>query len=72
MKELWTEKYRPRTIDEYVFVDANQRAEVESWIKDDSIPHLLFSGGAGTGIGTGEGSGSGAGAGGGEATGPVT
>ena len=49
MKELWVEKYRPATLDGYVFTDANQRAEIESWIKEKSIPHLLFSGGAGIG-----------------------
>jgi DNA polymerase III delta prime subunit len=49
MKELWVEQYRPKTLDGYVFVDANQRAQVESWIKDGSIPHLLFSGSPGTG-----------------------
>ena len=49
MKELWVEKYRPKTIDGYVFVDDNQRQQVESWIKDGSIPNLLFSGSPGTG-----------------------
>ena len=49
MKELWIEKYRPRTVDGYVFVDDNQRQQVESWIKDGSIPNLLFSGSPGTG-----------------------
>jgi DNA polymerase III delta prime subunit len=49
MKELWVEKYRPNTVDEYVFVDQAQRDQVMSWIRDDSIPHLLFSGGPGTG-----------------------
>jgi DNA polymerase III delta prime subunit len=49
MKELWVEKYRPATLDGYVFRDANQRAEIESWIREGSIPHLLFSGGAGIG-----------------------
>jgi replication factor C small subunit len=49
MKELWTEKYRPRTIKDYVFRDAGQRKQVESWIKDGSIPHLLLSGSAGIG-----------------------
>ena len=49
MKQLWVEQYRPTTIDGYVFVDDNQRQQVESWIKDGSIPHLLFSGGPGTG-----------------------
>jgi len=49
MNEIWTEKYRPRTVDGYVFVDQEQRAQVMSWINNKSIPHLLFSGGPGTG-----------------------
>jgi replication factor C small subunit len=49
MKELWVEKYRPKKIDEYVFRDAHQRKQVETWIKDRSIPHLLLSGNAGIG-----------------------
>ena len=49
MKELWIEKYRPKTIDGYVFVDDNQRQQIESWIRDGSIPNLLFSGSPGTG-----------------------
>ena len=46
MKELWVEKYRPNTIDGYVFRDTHQREQIESWIKQGSIPHLLFSGNA--------------------------
>jgi DNA polymerase III delta prime subunit len=49
LKELWVEKYRPKNINEYVFRDENQKQQIESWIKDQSIPHLLFSGGAGFG-----------------------
>lgn len=49
MKELWVEKYRPRTMDGYVFMDETQREQVQQWIKDQSIPHLLLSGAAGTG-----------------------
>lgn len=49
MKQLWVEKYRPKTIDEYVFVDDAQRRQVANWIKEGSIPHLLFSGSAGIG-----------------------
>ncbi len=49
MKQLWVEKYRPKSIDGYVFRDAHQRKQVESWIKDKSIPHLLLSGTAGIG-----------------------
>ena len=49
MKELWTEKYRPRTVSDYVFTDANQRQMVESWIQEGTIPHILLSGSPGTG-----------------------
>jgi DNA polymerase III delta prime subunit len=49
MKELWVEKYRPGKIDGYVFRDAHQKSQVESWIKQGTIPHLLFSGAAGIG-----------------------
>jgi replication factor C small subunit len=49
MKELWVEKYRPKTMDGYVFIDDAQREQVASWINSGTIPHLLFHGGAGTG-----------------------
>jgi len=49
MKELWTEKYRPKVLSEYVFEDANQKQTIDSWIKDGSIPHVLLSGSPGTG-----------------------
>ena len=49
MKELWVEKYRPKTVEGYVFKDDAQRNQVVTWIKDKSIPHLLFSGNAGIG-----------------------
>jgi replication factor C small subunit len=49
MKELWVEKYRPKTVDGYVFRDEHQRKQVQQWIKEGTIPHLLFSGNAGIG-----------------------
>jgi hypothetical protein len=49
MKQLWTEKYRPDTLDGYVFRDDHQRKQINTWIKDKSIPHLLLSGAAGIG-----------------------
>ena len=52
MKELWVEKYRPNTVDGYVFVDQSQREQVQQWIKDGSIPHLMLSGSAGFGTWT--------------------
>jgi DNA polymerase III delta prime subunit len=49
MNQLWTEKYRPSTLDEYVFRDNTQREQVQSWVTQGSIPHLLFSGAPGVG-----------------------
>jgi replication factor C small subunit len=49
MNNLWVEKYRPNTLDGYVFRDSNQRQQIESWVKEKTIPHLLFSGNAGIG-----------------------
>ena len=49
MKDLWVEKYRPNSIDTYVFRDDNQRKQVSGWKEDGALPHLLFSGAPGTG-----------------------
>jgi DNA polymerase III delta prime subunit len=49
MIELWVEKYRPKKVGDYVFRDDAQRRQVNSWIKEGSIPHLLLSGAAGIG-----------------------
>lgn len=45
---IWVEKYRPRTLDDYV---GNERIKnkVADWIEEDEIPHILFHGPAGTG-----------------------
>jgi DNA polymerase III delta prime subunit len=47
--QLWVEQYRPQSVEDYVFADDRQREQVAGWIKDESIPHLLFSGDPGTG-----------------------
>jgi len=49
MIELWVDKYRPKSMDGYVWRDNAQKRQVESWIKDKSIPHLLLSGTPGIG-----------------------
>ena len=49
MKELWVEKYRPKKLDGYVFRDEHQKDQVQRWVKEGTIPHLLFSGNAGIG-----------------------
>ena len=46
---LWTERYRPSTIDEYVFHDAHQRAAFTKFLNEKTIPHLLLSGVQGSG-----------------------
>lgn len=48
-KKLWTEFYRPTTVNDYVFRDGHQQAQVNKWVKEQSIPHLIFSGSAGIG-----------------------
>lgn len=49
MKELWTEKYRPKTVEGYVFRDDGHRKQINTWIKEGTIPHLLLSGAPGIG-----------------------
>ena len=47
--KLWVEKHRPNTVADYVFVDERQKKQVEGWVSEGSIPHLLLSGDPGTG-----------------------
>lgn len=49
MKDIWVEKYRPRKITEYVFKNDSQKRMIKGWVSDGGIPHLLFTGSAGTG-----------------------
>jgi DNA polymerase III delta prime subunit len=49
MKELWTEKYRPSNTADYVFRDDAQKRQIDNWISEGALPHLLFSGAPGTG-----------------------
>src|SRR5574343_17747 len=49
VKQLWVEKYRPKKLDDYVFQDNHQRAQIERMIKDGDIPHLLLCGVQGSG-----------------------
>ena len=46
---LWCEKHRPQTVDQYIFHDKQLKSAVYRMIADQSIPHLLFSGTAGSG-----------------------
>lgn len=47
--DMWVEKYRPKTLDEYVWRDPAQRAKAEEWINSGVLPHLMLSGVSGTG-----------------------
>lgn len=49
MLHLWVEKYRPQTLNDYVFQNSDQQAQFQSWVKAGSIPHILLTGPAGTG-----------------------
>jgi DNA polymerase III delta prime subunit len=47
--KLFVEKYRPKTIADYVFVDSRQQQKVTDWVAEGSCPHVLFAGEPGTG-----------------------
>lgn len=49
MADLWVEKWRPNVFADYVWKDPSQRRKFEEMISEGSLPHLLFSGGAGVG-----------------------
>lgn len=47
--QLFTEKYRPKKVADYVFTNESQKHQINAWISDGTIPNLLISGGPGTG-----------------------
>jgi replication factor C small subunit len=47
--KLWTEKYRPRLVADYVFVDERQQKQVQGWVDEGSCPNVIFAGAPGTG-----------------------
>jgi DNA polymerase III delta prime subunit len=49
MSFLWTEKYRAKTLGDYVWKNAQHRAQIEEWIKAGECPNVLFGGSPGTG-----------------------
>lgn len=46
---LWVERYRPQTIDEYVFHDDTHRTAFTRIVQSKELPHLLLSGTQGCG-----------------------
>jgi DNA polymerase III delta prime subunit len=49
VRDLWTEKYRPTNIKDYVFKDQKQKRQIEKWLSEGALPHMLLSGAPGTG-----------------------
>jgi DNA polymerase III delta prime subunit len=45
----WTEKYRPDSVEDYVWINDEQKRQVTSWIKDGYLPNIILSGGPGCG-----------------------
>jgi len=48
MSEIWTEKYRPRDFSE-LYGQEDIVARAQAFVKDKNMPHLMFTGPAGTG-----------------------
>jgi DNA polymerase III delta prime subunit len=46
---LWVDRYRPRTLEDYVWVNDGLKHQIEAWISEREIPHVLLSGGPGCG-----------------------
>ncbi len=48
MKEIWTEKYRPKKLDD-IIGQPEITERLKAYVKSGNLPHLLFAGPAGTG-----------------------
>lgn len=48
-KKLWTEAYRPKTMEGYVFQNEQHKTQLTRFINDKDIPHLLLTGTQGSG-----------------------
>jgi DNA polymerase III delta prime subunit len=48
-KKLWTEAYRPKTLEGYVFQNESQRDQILRILADQDLPHLLLTGTQGSG-----------------------
>jgi replication factor C small subunit len=49
ISQLWTEKYRPTSVEGYVFTDSVVQDQIQHWIREGIFPHLLLHGSPGTG-----------------------
>lgn len=52
IRPVWAEKYRPSTLDDYIFQNATHKQKFEEYIETKSIPNILLSGIQGTGKST--------------------
>ncbi len=48
-KQLFVDKYRPSTKDDYVFLSDVMEQQFDEWVKAGVLPHLLLGGRSGTG-----------------------
>lgn len=46
---LWVEKFRPASLDEYIFHDESHKKSFQQMVENKTIPHLLLSGVQGSG-----------------------
>lgn len=49
LKQIWVDKYRPLSLDGYIFQNEQLKEKIQNIIDEKTIPHLLFKGGPGTG-----------------------
>lgn len=49
VQPLWWQKYRPNTLDKFIFQNDTHRDTFNRYLRDKSIPHLLLYGAKGTG-----------------------
>lgn len=47
--DLWVERWRPQTLEDYVWSSDAQKAQVASWVREGRIPHTLLVGTPGLG-----------------------
>ncbi len=49
MKQVWVEKYRPKTVSEVIATDAHDARTFATYVEEGEIPNMLLYGGPGTG-----------------------
>lgn len=49
MREQWYKKYQPKTLNDYVFKDIEQKGMIYKWVEDGIMPDIMLSGIQGSG-----------------------